>query len=440
MSKGFESFGLGKLVFRALEELGFSKPTDIQHAAFPVIKSGKNVVGIAQTGTGKTLAYLLPIVDELSFSNSLKPKVMIIVPTRELVVQVVRDIEELVKYKSIRVMAIYGGVNIRTQQDKVSEGLDIAVGTPGRLYDLIQNNVLRLQEIKKVVIDEVDEMLDLGFRPQLQAIFDLLPEKRQNLMFSATMTDEVATFIDDYFYNPEKIVVAPIGSPLEQISQISYAAPNFHTKINLLVHLLKGAKTFASVVVFIDSKKLADFIFEKIQEEFWPRIGVIHNNKSQNNRLSTLEKFRKGETRILITTDLLARGIDVENISHVISFDTPRFPENYIHRIGRTGRAQATGNAILFYAPYEEDRKLAVEKYMNFEIPDRDFPEAVKKSKKLLPIEEPKPEIKIIRNKAKISDGGAFHQKKSKNSKNYNLGGGEKIRMNKEKKYDRKKR
>jgi ATP-dependent RNA helicase RhlE len=440
MQKTFESFNLSKPINRALDDLNFTTPTDIQEAVFPIIKSGKSVVGIAQTGTGKTLAYLLPIVEELNYSEKLKPRVMIIVPTRELVVQVVNDIEKLISYKSIRVMGIYGGVNIRTQQDKVSDGLDIVVGTPGRLYDIIQNNVLRLQDIKKVVIDEVDEMLDLGFRPQLQAIFDLLPEKRQNMMFSATMTEEVEKFIDDYFYFPENVVITPVGTPLDSIQQISYSVPNFYTKINLVKHLLKDHNEYSSVIIFMDSKKLADLIFDQIQEDFWPRIGVIHNNKSQNNRLATLEKFEKGELRILIATDLLARGIDVQNISHVINFDTPKFPENYIHRIGRTGRAKAVGKAILFYAPYEEERKLCIEQLMNYEIPDVEIPSDVKISKKLIPAEEPKTEIKIPTAKIKISDGGAYHSKKVKNSKKYNIGGGQKIRMNKEKKYGRKKK
>ena len=360
----FQELSIQKSLLNAIADLDFVKPTPIQREAYPKILSGNNVVGIAQTGTGKTLAYSLPILQELNYSKSYKPRVLIIVPTRELVVQVVDQIELYTKYMTVRIAGVFGGVNIKTQQALLSEGTDIIVGTPGRLYDLILNRSLQTQDIKKLVIDEVDIMLDLGFRFQLNNIFELLPEKRQNIMFSATMTDDVQFLIQDNFINPQTITVSVSGTPLDNISQTCYAVPNFYTKVNLLDYLLKDKATFQKVVVFIDSKKNADRLFLELEANYWKELGIIHSNKSQNNRLATIERFNDGQTRILIASDIIARGLDLDDISHVINFDTPKFPENYIHRIGRTGRAKKMGNSILLFTKDEEKNKLAIEKLM----------------------------------------------------------------------------
>ena len=431
----FQELSIQKSLLNAIADLDFVKPTPIQREAYPKILSGNNVIGIAQTGTGKTLAYSLPILQELNYSKSYKPRVLIIVPTRELVVQVVDQIELYTKYMTVRIAGVFGGVNIKTQQALLSEGTDIIVGTPGRLYDLILNRSLQTQDIKKLVIDEVDIMLDLGFRFQLNNIFELLPEKRQNIMFSATMTDDVQFLIQDNFINPQTITVSVSGTPLDNISQTCYAVPNFYTKVNLLDYLLKDKATFQKVVVFIDSKKNADRLFLELEANYWKELGIIHSNKSQNNRLATIERFNDGQTRILIASDIIARGLDLDDISHVINFDTPKFPENYIHRIGRTGRAKKMGNSILLFTKDEEKNKLAIEKLMAKIIDSKKFPNEVVISKKLILDEQPKVVEKNPHKKSKQPSGPSFHEKKDKNKKQYNLGGGQKIKLKKAKKY-----
>lgn len=431
----FQELSIQKSLLNAIADLDFVKPTPIQREAYPKILSGNNVVGIAQTGTGKTLAYSLPILQELNYSKSYKPRVLIIVPTRELVVQVVDQIELYTKYMTVRIAGVFGGVNIKTQQALLSEGTDIIVGTPGRLYDLILNRSLQTQDIKKLVIDEVDIMLDLGFRFQLNNIFELLPEKRQNIMFSATMTDDVQFLIQDNFINPQTITVSVSGTPLDNISQTCYAVPNFYTKVNLLDYLLKDKATFQKVVVFIDSKKNADRLFLELEANYWKELGIIHSNKSQNNRLATIERFNDGQTRILIASDIIARGLDLDDISHVINFDTPKFPENYIHRIGRTGRAKKMGNSILLFTKDEEKNKLAIEKLMDKIIDSKKLPNEVVISKKLILDEQPKVVEKNPHKKSKQPSGPSFHDKKDKNKKQYNLGGGQKIKLKKAKKY-----
>ena len=230
----FDDLRLSKQLRNAIVDLGFDNPTAIQHEAFPVILSGKDVVGIAQTGTGKTLAYMLPILQELKFSKQVNPRVLILVPTRELVDQVVENIESFAKYINIRVLGVYGESNISIQKQSIAQGIDILVATPGRLYDLVVSRALQLKAISKLVIDEVDVMLDLGFRTQLTNIFELLPDRRQNIMFSATMTDDVDELLNDFFDYPAKISIAVSGTPLANIAQQCYAVKNFYTKVNLL--------------------------------------------------------------------------------------------------------------------------------------------------------------------------------------------------------------
>ncbi len=420
----FENFNLSKQLHNAIVDLGFDRPTPIQKEAYPVIRSGKDMVGIAQTGTGKTLAYMLPILQDLEFSKQVNPRVLILVPTRELVLQMVENIESLTKYMNIRALGVYGGTNINTQKQAVAQGTDILVATPGRLYDLAVCGVLQLNAIKKLVIDEVDVMLDLGFRPQITNIFDLLKERRQNIMFSATMTDEIDVLIDDFFIVPAKISIAVSGTRLDNIAQSCYPVQNFYTKVNLLAHLLSDKNEFSKVLVFVSSKKNADRLFEAIEDNYGSESCIIHSNKTQNYRIRSIQQFDEGKNRILVATDVMARGLDLEKITHVINFDTPHFPENYMHRIGRTGRAEQQGKSILFYTEKEEGWKVAIEELMSYEIPIIDFPIEVEISKELLP--EERPQIGEVKNSHRnlVTEvrGPAFHEKKLKNTKT-NQGG-----------------
>jgi ATP-dependent RNA helicase RhlE len=419
----FRDLNLNTPLYNALDDLGFTTPTPIQEQALGLVASGKDVVGIAQTGTGKTFAYMLPILRDLKFTKQSNPRVLVLVPTRELVVQVVDEIEKLTKYINIRVLGVYGGVNINQQKQDVAQGLDIIVATPGRVFDLAMSYVLQLKSIQKVVIDEVDVMLDLGFRHQLLNLFDIMPERRQNIMFSATMTEDVDELIDEFFITPERVTIAVSGTPLENIQQQRYNVPNFYTKVNLLNHLLKDKETFHKVLIFVAYKKMADTLFEKLEEHFKEELCVIHSNKTQNYRLRSIEQFREGTNRILVATDVMARGLDIDNVSHVINFDTPHYPENYMHRIGRTGRAERKGEAFLFSTDIEKDYVNTIEGLMQMEIPLHELPEGVEVSKELL--EEERPQIKERNNPVKRTKkviGDAFHEKKDKNKKE-NTGG-----------------
>ncbi len=420
----FEDLIQNKHLLNAVSELGFTNPTPIQSETFSVIRSGTDVVGIAQTGTGKTFAYSIPILQDFKFSKQDNPRVLILVPTRELVLQVADELKKLTEYMNVRILSLYGGANINMQKKAVVQGADIVVATPGRLYDLALTKVLKLSGIKKLVIDEVDVMLDLGFRFQLTNILEFLPERRQNIMFSATMTEEVDALIDDFFVSPAKISIAVSGTPLDNIAQKIYAVPNFYTKINLLAHLLKRKEKFTKVLIFTPSKKVADIIFVALEEIYGEEVRVIHSNKSQNYRIRSVEEFDQGINRVLVSTDVMARGLDLDKISHVINFDTPVYPENYMHRIGRTGRAEQEGKSILFYTPKEEKAKLAIEKLMDYEIPVNEFPRSVDISKELTADERPV-HIEInTAHKHKIAEpsGAAFHEKSEKNKKT-NQGG-----------------
>ena len=420
----FQKFGLSKQLNFALEDLGFKKPTPIQSETFNIILSGKDVVGIAQTGTGKTLAFMLPILEELKFSKQINPRILVLVPTRELVLQIVENINSYASYMNVRTVGVYGGANINTQKQAVLQGCDIVVATPGRLYDLALCRALKLKGIKKLVIDEVDVMLDLGFRFQLTNIFELLPERRQNIMFSATMTDEIDILIDNFFFQPQKVAIALSGTPLDNIAQTCYQVKNFYTKVNLLGHLLRNKELFTKVLVFVANKKSADRLYAVLEEDFSDEMGVIHSNKSQNYRNRSIEQFDNGKNRVLVSTDVMSRGLDLDQISHVINFDTPNFPENYMHRIGRTGRAEKEGKTILFFTKEEKEFKIAIEQLMGLKIKQLPFPTDVDHSDQLTPEERPdEGESKNYNRNTKQEERGAsFHEKSEKNSK-VNLGG-----------------
>ena len=313
----FDNIPLTKQLRRAIDELGFEKPTPIQEQSFPVVRSGKDVVGIAQTGTGKTLAYMLPILQDIKFQDIDTPRVLVLVPTRELVLQVVDRINEFAQFMNLRVLGVYGGTNINTQKKSCAQGVDVVVATPGRLYDLAAARALQLKTVKQLVIDEVDVMLDLGFRIQLANIFSILPERRQNIMFSATMTEDVDALIDNYFIKPKKISIAVSGTPLNNISQECYRVRNFYTKLNLLEHLLLDKELYSKVLVFVPNKKHADMVFEFLEEQYASELCVIHSNKTQNYRIRSIKQFDEGENRILVSTDVMARGLDLDKTIHL---------------------------------------------------------------------------------------------------------------------------
>jgi ATP-dependent RNA helicase RhlE len=415
----FADLNLNTPLLSVLNDLGFIVPTTIQYRVFPVVMSGRDVCGIAQTGTGKTFAYLLPCLRQWKFSKDKAPQVLVLVPTRELVTQVVQSVKDLTRYMSVDVVGVYGGVNIKTQMAELANGADVVVATPGRLYDLMMNGSFKAKAVKKLVIDEVDEMLNLGFRTQLKKILDLLPAKRQNLLFSATMTEEVEELISTYFNGPVTVEAAPTGTPLENIVQTGYEVPNFYTKVNLLHLLLTEDKTMTKVLVFAATKKLADDLYEQLENKFPGTAGVIHSNKEQNHRFNTVKQFKEGNYRFIIATDIVARGIDIAEVTHVINFDTPDVPENYMHRIGRTGRADRKGIAITFITEKEKPLLAAIESLMNYQVPITALPQNLVISDVLTEDEKPKVYMKTIQLKVPSREGrgAAFHEKSAKNSK-----------------------
>lgn len=418
--KTFKDFNFKKPLQKAIADLGFEKLTPIQQESYSPILGGFDFLGISQTGTGKTIAYLLPVLQDMKYSDQLHPRVLILAPTRELVIQIVEHIEMLTPYLNVRALGVYGGSNnINAQKRAVAEGVDIIVGTPRRLYDLVLANVLRLKSIKKLVIDEVDVMLDFGYKTQLRNLFEHVPVKRQNILFSATMTTYVDELVDNFLVNPVKKTMAISGTPLENISQESYTVPNFYTKANLLNHLLVDKNEYSKVLIFVGTKVSADRLLTVLN--FESETSVIHSGKEQNHRSNSIEKFTEGTSRILIATDVISRGIDIDKISTVISFDTPIYPENYIHRIGRTGRAGQQGRAILFYSDQEEPLKVAIESLMNYLIPSNPFPSEVTITAQLTPEEKNKPllgnEEPSYEKKTTIKPGLSFHEKLAKNRK-----------------------
>ncbi len=415
----FSDFNINTPLINALNDLGLTQPTTIQEKAYPVIMSGQDVVGIAQTGTGKTIAYLLPCLRQWKFTKEKHPQILVVVPTRELVIQVVEQVEKLTTYMNVRIAGVYGGVNMIRQTPLLLNGVDVLIATPGRLLDFTLNGTLKLKSIKRFIIDEVDEMLNLGFRPQLIRIIDLLPPKRQNLMFSATISDELKDLVHDFFIEPVEIEAAPTGTPLENIKQIGFKVPNFYTKINLLEFLLNNHPEFSKVLIFTSTKKMADALFDEISDKYPEEIGLIHSNKSQNNRFESMRAFKAGEFRVLIATDIVARGLDISDVSHVVNFDVPEVPENYMHRIGRTGRADKKGVALTFVTKADKENREAIEALMSKKIPMSAMPDEVIVSKELTDDEMPQIKMKntLVSLPKPEEKGAAFHEKKGKNKK-----------------------
>ncbi|MEI7594216.1 MAG: DEAD/DEAH box helicase [Bacteroidota bacterium] len=419
----FELFNLNKPLANAISDMGFTEATAIQLEAYPAILTGKDVVAIAPTGTGKTIAYLMPIIKLLKYSEQKHPRILIVAPTRELVLQTVGEINALTKYANIRCAGVYGGTSMKTQKQVVYDGLDILVATPGRLFDLQLSGVLRLQSIQKLIIDEVDEMLNLGFRHQMISFMDSLPQKRQNIMVSATLSEEVEEIISQYFEEPIWVDTTISGVSTDRIEQSFYQVQNYHTKVNLLKNLLFTNEDMQRVIVFVGSRKMADKLHTQLCVLFPDEIGVIHSNRSQNQRINALVKFEEGLHRVLVSTDIAARGIDILDVTHVINFDTPQVPGNYIHRIGRTARAEKTGIATMFVAPNEMVHKEKIELLLNKKLIEIPFPEDVDISDKLSKEEVSTPYDKdYLKQKPLEKKNGAFHEKKDKNKK-VNLGG-----------------
>lgn len=410
----FEQFNLNRQLLDAVNDAGFTKPTEIQQKAIPIILGGQHVIGIAQTGTGKTAAYLLPLLMKVKYAQGIDPRAVILVPTKELTIQITEHAKAFARNTDLRILPIYGGVGIKAQVESIKKGVDILVATPGRFMELYLTNELPLKQIKTLVIDEADRMMDMGFMHQLRKIVDVLPRKRQNLLFSATFPEKVERLSGDFLEFPVKIEVTPQATPARQVTQVMYRVPNLKTKINFIEYLLQDRETFNRVMIFTRTKANADAVSKYIDRKNLGPVKVIHSNKSQNTRINAVNEFKEGTLRVLVTTDVTARGIDVTKVSHVINFDVPILYEDYVHRIGRTGRAFQEGSAITFVNKAEEAHIERIEKLIREKIREERIPEGVEITK--TPFEEAQQMARDIDQLKRRDDPtfkGAFHDKKN---------------------------
>ena len=371
----FDSLGLRAELLSAVAEQGYSQPTPIQTHAIPVILSGRDLLGAAQTGTGKTAGFALPLLQRLaSGTNGTKHRsvrALIVTPTRELAAQVLEDVRRYGKHLALRSTVVFGGVGMQPQVDTLNKGVDILVATPGRLLDHARQRTVDLRNVEILVLDEADRMLDMGFIPDVRRILALLPAKRQNLLFSATFPDEVRKLAGTFLRDPAKVEVARRNTPAERVAQRAHPVTK-DRKADLLAHLVSAGE-WRQVLVFCRTKRGANRLAQQLA-----RGGIqsdaIHGNKSQNARMRALQRFKRGELRALVATDIAARGLDIDQLPHVVNYDLPHVPEDYVHRIGRTGRAGSAGEAISLVTHDERPLLAAIEKLMGRRVECREVP------------------------------------------------------------------
>ncbi len=419
MSKTFKDLDLNKQLISAVEEMGYTEPTEIQEKAIPMIMAGHDVLGIAQTGTGKTAAYLLPILMKVKYAQGSSMRALVLAPTRELVMQIHQAATDLGKYTDLRMVALYGGLGPKIQIENLKKGVDVIVATPGRFMDLYLAGEIPVKSLQYLVLDEADKMMDMGFMPQIRKILEVIPRKRKNLLFSATFQPRVEALSEEFLEAPLRIEITPSATTAVTVEQGVYRLPNFKTKINLLGYLFENT-TISRAIIFCRTKTVADNVFKFLERKVVgaKNIRVLHANKGQNTRINSIEDFKSGEVQVLVATDVAARGIDVSGVSHVINFDVPLIYEDYVHRIGRTGRARAEGLAWTFVLKHEEYHFAKIEKLIRTQIPELNIPGGVRIEE--TPFEENQEMLKAIDNQRKKEDPtfqGAFHEKKAKNTK-----------------------
>ncbi len=371
----FDTLGLHQNILKGIHDLGFIRPTPVQKEAIPAILAGKDVIACAQTGTGKTAAFVLPVLHKLLSEpgHSKHNRVLIVAPTRELAMQSMQHLQDLSRYVPLKGHAIYGGVPMGPQIKALKDGVDIISATPGRLLDHVYEGRIDFGHCHTLVLDEADRMLDMGFLPDVKKIISLLPPKRQNLIFSATMPPEIMKLVEDICHHP---VVVQIGVRSGTPTGIRHAVypVSQDQKPELLLKLLRKENGMSSVLVFTRTKSRAERLSQSL-DRAGIRTSVLHGDRSQSQRMRALDQFKQGRSQVLVATDVAARGIDVKDISHVINFDVPQTPEDYIHRIGRTARAETTGDAFSLVAPDEEEMIREIEKAIQKPLPRVTLPD-----------------------------------------------------------------
>jgi len=419
----FSDFKLNRQLLDAVVEKGYTKPTPIQEKAIPRILAGQDVIGVAQTGTGKTAAFLLPTLMKLKYAQGDNPRALILAPTRELCSQISQEFEQLATNLDLRHACIVGGKAISVQAKQVAQGVDVLIATPARAMDVYLYGGFTLRQVEVMILDEADKMMDMGFMPQIRRLLEVVPTKRQNLLFSATFPPKVNRLAEEFLEFPEKIAVTPQATPAQTVAQELYYVPNFRTKVALLEHLLQDQETYAKVIVFVRRRQTANNLFKFISRKVADDCRVIHANKDQNTRMNAMRQFKEGSIRVLVSTDVASRGIDVTMVSHVINFDVPLVHEDYVHRIGRTGRAEQKGTAITFCNPAEKYHIKKIERVISMKISVAMLPTEVEIFE--TPKEEKQQmdrEIDEQRKKEDPTFRGAFHEKKKKSSGNKRKG------------------
>lgn len=459
--KSFTDFKFNKQLLDAIAEAGYTHLTPVQEKVLGPALSGQDLIAVAPTGTGKTATYALPLLRKLNFPQGDEPRALVLTPTRELAMQIGDHITMLGKHTGLRTVVIYGGLGPKRQIEAVSAGLDILVATPGRFMDIYLAGHLPLKRLQFMVIDEADKMMDMGFRPAINRILEVVPRKRQNLLFSATFPPKVEALAADFLKFPMKIEVEPQATPAPEVRQCLYEVPNFKTKLALLMHLLEGAippeeasasedavltekavppeenrspeetnagqegtptgsETSRQTIIFCKTKQAATNIGRYLlRKKGAEKVRILHGNKGQNTRINAINDFREGRVSLLVATDVVSRGIDISGVSLVINFDIPLVYEDYVHRIGRTGRARRPGDAITFCTPPERYHLLKIQELIRQKIPVKQLPAEVKVSP--TPYQEQQAMLREIDHQRRKDDPGfqgAFHDKKTKKHRN----------------------
>ena len=360
----FGKLGLSPEVLEGVRAAGYTTPTPIQLRGIPLVLGGRDIIGSAQTGTGKTAAFGLPILSKLG-THAPGPRALVMEPTRELAAQVETAIRDYARFTNLKVTVVYGGVGYGKQTDELRAGADIVVATPGRLLDHLERGTLRLDKIQYLVLDEADRMLDMGFLPDVRRIVDRCPRQRHTSLFSATIPPQIETLIQWAMKNPETIEIGARRTPAETVKHVIYPVADSQ-KTALLLELLKRVN-YASVIVFCRTKHGADRIAQMLKRNNHA-VCVLHSNRTQREREQALQGFRSGKFEVLVATDIAARGLDIADVSHVVNYDVPQHPEDYIHRIGRTGRAEASGDAFTLMTAEDATHVFAIERFISQKI------------------------------------------------------------------------
>ena len=414
----FDDLKLTRQFLNAIEDAGYENATPIQQKAIPPLRAGQDVIGIAQTGTGKTAAFLLPLLQTLKYAQGDAPRGLVLAPTKELVVQIHQEALKFASYTDLRIVAFYGGVGPKKQIEEIADGVDLIVSTPGRFLEIYSRGHVETKKLKHIVLDEADRMMDMGFMPQIRQIQEVIPTKRQNILFSATFPPRVERLAEEFLLWPTRIEVTPESTPVSTVTQYKLSLPNLRTKIAFIEWYVQEQLGDDRLLIFTRRKEEAENLFKFLDRSFDKGVRAVHSNKGQNARINAMQDFRTGAVQILIATDVASRGIDVPETQWVINASVPRDPHDYIHRIGRTGRAFREGSALTLVDPAEKFALERIESLTGESL--LDFPAVPELEPFETPRREKQNQAREIDRELKKRDPnyqGAFHEKKRKSGK-----------------------